>query len=245
MNDSERIICRDADQLAQAAARRISQWAAQSILERGQLAIALAGGSTPARTYRLLAHGVGETNIDWSKTWLFFGDERCVPHEDERSNYRMVRDTLLGPASIAPDHVISIPTLSSSGESARDYAATLQQFFHMSASQLPVFDVILLGLGDDGHTASLFPHAAALNVVDVPVTSSPPGTLPPPVDRVTLTYPVLNSARHVMFLVSGESKAVALADVWGGHADAHDRPAAGVRPAGTLTWLVDQAAAPR
>ncbi len=108
----------------------------------------------------------------------------------------------------------------------------------------PRFDLILLGLGEDGHTASLFPGAAALEVEDAWVTWSPPGTLPPAVDRITMTYPVLNAARHVAFLVAGEKKAAALYDVLEGQADRNRRPAAGIQPRdGTLTWFVDQDAA--
>jgi 6-phosphogluconolactonase len=244
MTKPELIICRDPDELAHAAARAVSRCASRQILEHGQFTVALAGGSTPQRAYRLLAHGTGETSVDWSKTYLFFGDERWVPWDDERSNYKMAHDALLAVAPIPADHVFPVPTqLTSPQESAASYAATLGQFFRTTASVPPVFDLILLGLGDDGHTASLFPHAPALDVTDVPVTSTPPGTLPPPVDRVTLTYPVLNAARVVLFLVSGASKAVAFRVVWTGRADPHERPAVGVRPAGRLTWLVDQAAA--
>ncbi len=118
----------------------------------------------------------------------------------------------------------------------------LAKFFGTNDA-FPVFDLILLGLGDDGHTASLFPHAKALDVLDVSVTASPPGVLPPPVDRITLTYPALNAARHVMFLVAGANKAQPLAEVLSGSADPQDRPAAGVRPTnGQLTWLIDRAA---
>jgi 6-phosphogluconolactonase len=109
---------------------------------------------------------------------------------------------------------------------------------------MPCFDLILLGLGDDGHTASLFPGAKALAVRKSAVASTPPGTLPPPVERITLTYPAINAARRVLFLVSGEGKAEALGEIWRGKAARRRRPAAGVRPKhGALTWLVDRAAA--
>jgi 6-phosphogluconolactonase len=241
----ELIICRDADELATAAARVIRRCAASRIVERGRFTLALAGGSTPKQAYRLLAHDAPGAGLDWSKVYLFFGDERWVPPDDERSNYKMVRESLLAVAPIAADHLFAVPTrLASARECAASYADTLNQFFGTTAGRPPIFDLILLGLGDDGHTASLFPGAASLAVAGVPVTFSPPGSLPPPVDRITLTYPVLNAARHVLFLVAGASKAAAFRDVWEGRVGPDERPAAGVHPdSGTVTWLVDEAAA--
>ena len=236
-------ICRDADELARAAARTISRSASSGIRDRGRFTLALAGGSTPTKTYRLLAED--RAAIDWSKTFLFFGDERWVPPDDDRSNYKMVRESLLAIAPIAADHVFAVPTHRASAEQcALEYAETLNQFFGTAGGRPPAIDLILLGLGDDGHTASLFPGAAALDVMDRPVTFSPPGILPPHVDRITLTYPVINAARHVLFLVAGAGKADAFRDVWEGRPTRHERPAAGVRPEpGTLSWLVESAAA--
>lgn len=130
-------------------------------------------------------------------------------------------------------------------EAAAEYARQLAEFFCISDPAIPPrFDLIFLGMGRDGHTASLFPHADALNVTDTWATWSPPGILPPHVDRITLTYPVLNAARQIVFLVSGEDKAVALRDVLEGQATREDRPAAGVQPAdGTITWFIDNQAA--
>jgi 6-phosphogluconolactonase len=205
----------------------------------------LAGGSTPRKTYALLAHGEGETNIDWSRTFLFFGDERHVPPDDPRSNFRMAQESLLAIAPIAGDQVLPIATdLPTAEQCAAAYSAALVKFFALPAGSMPIFDLILLGLGDDGHTASLFPGAAALEVDDRIATWSPPGVLPPPVDRITLTYPALNAARQAMFLVAGANKAEALRDVVEGNATAQQRPSAGVRPeSGKLTWLVDRSAA--
>ncbi|MEX0676383.1 MAG: 6-phosphogluconolactonase [Pirellulales bacterium] len=238
-------VCRDADRLAEKAAERIARAAALSIRHRGRFTLVLAGGSTPRKTYGLLAAGDGESNIDWSRTFLFFGDERHVPRGDPRSNYRMAHESLLALAPIASEQVLPVPTDPATAEQCADeYAAALVRFFALPAGSMPIFDLVLLGLGDDGHTASLFPGAAALSVSDRIATSSPPGVLPPPVDRVTLTYPALNAARHVMFLVEGANKAAALRDVIEGKADKNQRPAAGIRPeAGQLTWLVDRSAA--
>jgi 6-phosphogluconolactonase len=245
MQEPELILGRDASELAVTAARMISQYAARSISERGRFTWALAGGSTPEKTYGLLAKNRGDVSVDWSKTYLFFGDERFVPADDPRSNYKMVSDALLATAPIAADHVFAIRTdLPTAKQCADEYCQTLSDCFATPIGHMPVFDLILLGLGDDGHTASLFPGAAALSVMDRAVTDSPPGVLPPPVNRITLTYPVLNAARQVLFLVAGGNKAEAFRDVWEGRARSEQRPAAGVHPEnGKLTWLVDDAAA--
>lgn len=235
----------DADALAAKAAAGVARAAAEAIRHRGRFTLVLAGGSTPRKTYALLAAGEGEANIDWSRTFLFFGDERHVPHDDPKSNYRMAHEALLAIAPIASEQVLPIETsLATADACAEQYAAALVKFFGLPAGTMPIFDLILLGLGDDGHTASLFPGAPALEVTDRIATWSPPGTLPPPVDRITLTYPALNAARQVMFLVAGANKAEALRDVVEGQAPLEKRPAAGIRPeSGSLTWLVDSAAA--
>jgi 6-phosphogluconolactonase len=238
-------VYRDADQLAAKAAVRIAAAAAESIRHRGRFTLVLAGGSTPRKTYGLLAQGDGETSIDWSRVFLFFGDERHVARDDPRSNYRMVYESLLSIAPIATEQILPVPVERANAEQcADDYAAALVKFFALPSGSVPIFDLILLGLGDDGHTASLFPGAGALRVIDRIATWSPPGVLPPPVDRITLTYPALNAARQVMFLVSGANKAEALRDILEGNATLEARPAAGIRPeSGRLVWLVDQSAA--
>jgi len=240
------IIQEDSEALAGKAADLITECAQDAIRERGRFTLVLSGGSTPEKTYALLAQPDRMATIDWSKTFVFFGDERMVPPEDPRSNFAMARRALLDRATVPDSNVFPIPTgKRSPAEAAKAYAECLARFFSASpASGPPRFDLVLLGLGEDGHTASLFPGAAALDVEDAWVAWSSPGTLPPPVDRVTLTYPVLNAARQVVFLVSGESKAAALRDVLEGRADRNRRPAAGVRPTdGTVTWLVDRDAA--
>lgn len=233
------------DDLAAAAAQLVSRLAASAIDQSGQFTMALAGGSTPQRTYARLARGQADERLDWTKTWLFFGDERWVDPRDDRSNYKMVRQSLLLPAAVPKDRVFPVPTsLATVQACAQAYANTLSHFFGTASDRMPVLDFVLLGLGDDGHTASLFPGAAALNVTDTSATSSPPGTLPPSVDRVTLTFAAINAARDVVFLVSGANKATAFADVWLERATRGQRPAIGVRPAqGNVTWLVDRAAA--
>jgi 6-phosphogluconolactonase len=238
------IVYRDPEELAAAAAEQITAAARESIAARGRLTLCLTGGSSPRRADTILAGAQGEAAIDWSRTYLFFGDERYVPHDDDRSNYKMVHDSLLQNPAIAADHVFAVATQwPTPRQAAEEYAADLQKLFGRDVAW-PEFDLVLLGMGDDGHTASLFPGAAALNITDRWTTVSPPGVLPPPVDRVTLTFPVLNAARLVMFMVSGANKAPALADVFSDNVSIKERPAAGIRPtAGQLLWLVDRPAA--
>jgi 6-phosphogluconolactonase len=241
-------IFRDGDDLAAHAADFIIRSTQDAIRARGRAMLALAGGATPQPTYGLLAQPARRDRIDWAHAYLFFGDERFVRPEDPSSNFAMVQRTLLAPGSVPPGHVFPIPTqLATATDAAAAYATTLADAFGIGASgDPPRFDLILLGLGEDGHTASLFPGAASLSVTDRWVAASPPGTLPPPVERVTLTFPVLNAAREILFLVSGPGKAGALRDVLEGHPGRERRPAAGVRPVeGTLNWFVDEAAAGR
>jgi 6-phosphogluconolactonase len=273
MTDPELMIHDGSEALAAAAAQRIHLAAVESIATRGRFLLCLSGGSTPRRTYELLArmrgfslvgraprdavpHAEGEEcgrarggpyDYDlWSSVFLFFGDERFVPPDDDRSNYKMVREALVDYAQVPADHVFAIPTCGASAQQAADaYAGTLRTFFGNGVAW-PEFDLVLLGLGEDGHTASLFPGAAALQVTDRWVTFSPSGAVPPPVDRVTLTFPALNAARQVMFLVSGAKKAEAFAEVYQGRAAVQQRPAMGIRPAsGRTVWFVDRAAAGR
>ncbi len=239
-------VYRDADRLAAEAADHIIASAGEAVRARGRFTLALAGGSTPEKTYSLLAEPARAPRIDWSKVFLFFGDERYLPPEDSRSNFNMARRALLNRVAVPPGQVFPIPTdCKDPAESAAVYARTLATAFGVPPDGPPPrFDLVLLGLGDDGHTASLFPGAAALNEDRAWVTSSPPGVLPPPVDRVTLTFPVLNAAYEALFLVAGEKKAGPLHDVMTGKASRVQMPAAGVRPTdGALVWLVDRAAA--
>jgi 6-phosphogluconolactonase len=240
-------IFKDSDHLAMHAADLITQAAQGAIRVRGRAMLALAGGSTPEKTYSLLAQPGRSSRIDWAHTYLFFGDERFVRPDDPSSNFAMVRRTLLAPVPVPAGHAFPVPTQLGTAAAAGEYAATLTRAFGIGDSRDPPrFDLILLGLGEDGHTASLFPGAASLWVTDRWVVASPPGTLPPPVERITLTFPVLNAAREILFLVSGQNKAEALHDVLEGQPSREERPAVCVRPVdGTLTWLVDEAAASR
>lgn len=237
--------CENGAALAASAADYIVRIAHEAVQQRGRFMLALAGGSTPEKTYRLLGQPERANAIPWSKAHLFLGDERFVPPEDERSNFGRVQRTLLVCVSIPRDQVHAVPTtLSSAAQAAAAYSDELARHFSASDRGPPRFDLILLGLGEDGHTAALFPHAPALRITNEWVTWTPPGQLPPPVDRITFTYPVLNAGRNVAFLVSGAKKAPALRDVLEGKLLPEQRPAAGIKPrGGTLTWFVDADAA--
>jgi 6-phosphogluconolactonase len=241
----ERVVT-PADQLAARAADRILAEAGEAIRARGRFTLALSGGSTPEKTYALLASPERSTKMDWSRVYLFFGDDRFVPHNDPRSNCEMATRSLLSKAPIADDHVFKIPTdVASPEEAAKKYAQTLASFFNLPLDgPPPVFDLILLGLGDDGHTASLFPGKPAIHEKKTWLAASPPGVLPPPVDRVTFTFPTINAARAALFLVGGAGKAGVIKSVLEDGATLEQAPAAGVRPAnGKLTWMMDEAAA--
>lgn len=240
------VICRDKDQLAQQAADLFLQLAHRSIEERGRFVAALSGGSTPEQTYALLAQPERASRLDWNKIYLFFGDERFVPHSDPRSNYHMVAQAMLHTLPLPSGHVIPVRTdLPSPEAAAEHYEQTLLSFFALPDRILPPrFDLIFLGLGDDCHTASLFPGAAALKERNRFVVATPPGTLPPPVDRITFTFPIINAARHVVFLVAGSNKAKTLYSALVDRPPIWDCPAVGVRPTdGELLWLVDKEAA--
>jgi 6-phosphogluconolactonase len=240
-------IFKNPDALAAAAAELVIDAAREAIELRGRFTLVLSGSSTPEKTYMLLADPARSGAIDWAHVYLFFGDERLVPVDDPGSNFGMARRSLLARAPVSRARVFPMPTSESSPEvAATAYSLELARFFAQQpdSDPPPRFDLILLGLGDDGHTASLFPGQTAEHVQDKWVTWSPPGVLPPPVDRLTLTLPVLNSARHAVFLVAGEKKADVLKAILEGGADSGKYPASRVAPPeGTLTWLVDEAAA--
>ncbi len=199
--------------------------------------LVLAGGSTPAALYRLLAQAEG---VRWENVHFWFGDERTVGPEHAESNYRMARETLIDEISAPPENVHRMRGEDDAGRAAAAYAGEIRQLVPANDAGIPVFDLILLGMGDDGHTASLFPGTEALAESEALVAAN---VVPQQeTTRITLTYPVLNAARNLLFLVTGAGKADALAAVAAATADAP--PAAGVKPtSGELRWYVDQAAA--
>ncbi len=226
------------EELAETAARDFATKAEAAINERGRFAVALAGGSTPKAAYEALARDYAD-KLDWSRVHVFFGDERTVPPHHEDSNYRMAHETLLSRIPVGSVHRMrsELPP----GEAAAAYEQELRDFFGTS-DRPPSFDLILLGLGEDGHTASLFPETAALDVTDRWVVANPVIKLE--TTRLTLTVPVINAARAVTFLVAGQGKAGALEEVLEGEADPRAYPAKFIcLESGDLTWMVDRAAA--
>jgi 6-phosphogluconolactonase len=233
------LVFADATKVVDYAIEDWERMSAEAVRRRGYFSVALSGGKTPVPLYRRLAakSGVG----CWDKTHVFLADERFVPVTDPESNYRMIRETLLDAVRVAPSNVHPVPTdLPDPGSAARKYGETLTAFFRLARGEFPVFDLILLGLGADGHTASLFPGTAALREKErIAVAVSPGGGKR---DRITLTFPVINRARKIVFLVTGKEKAEALRGV----VEFGDAllPASGVRPVtGELLFLTDTAAA--
>lgn len=224
-----------AEELAGAAARAFAEKAARSIAQRGRFAVAIAGGSTPKATYGALVSDHAE-DVDWPNVHVFFGDERTVPPDHEDSNYRMAREALLERVPVGSVHRMrgELPP----EEAAASYEEDLRKFF---LEEPPVLDLVMLGIGGDGHTASLFPETSALEVTDRLVVANP--VLKLGTTRITLTAPILNAARKVFFLVAGEDKAGALKEILEGDADPREYPARLVQPSGGPTWMVDRAAA--
>lgn len=222
-----------AEALYEAVAKAIAETIAQTLREQAYFTLALSGGNTPRGIYTLLGN-VYRQWVEWSRVHLFWGDERYVPHSHPASNYRMAYETLIEPTAIPKHNVHPMPTQPlSAEEAAQDYERHLRQFF----GELPRFDLILLGLGVDGHTASLFPYTQALQEKTqwVAVGEAPAE----PTTRLTLTIPVLNAAKRLYFVVGGSDKAEVLKQVLAGI----PLPAAMVRPTdGELVWWVDAAA---
>lgn len=230
------------DQLTAVAASLLRAAAAEAIAERGAFFVALSGGSTPRPVYRALAD---DPDVDWARWNLFWGDERCVPPEHPESNYRMVKeevlDRLVQRGAPLPAVVARMMGELEAEQAAREYEDALRALVP-APEALPAFDLMLLGMGSDGHTASLFPGTEALRVN----TRLAVANRVPPLDttRLTLTFPVINAARRVLFLVSGADKAAAFHAVHHGPRDVERWPSQGVQPAsGKVTWLADAAAA--
>ena len=221
-------------ELARAAANTFAEEATQSIREKGRFAVTLAGGSTPKALYELLAAEYVNA-LDWSRVHAFFGDERCVPPDHEDSNYRMAQEALLSRVPVGSVHRMRGEL--SPPEAATLYEEELAAFF----DDRPDFDLVLLGIGGDGHTASLFPHTPALEVRDRWTVENPVEKLG--TERLTLTVPVINGAQGIIFLVTGESKSNALKEILEGDADPREYPAKLIHPFGKLTWMIDRGAA--
>lgn len=240
-NHAELGVYNDVEQLARAAAELFVSLSASAIQARGRFRVALSGGGTPRRVYELLATGEFSRRIDWDGVDLFWGDERYVPAEDRDSNYRMTAEALLRHISIPADNIHRVRTeISPPAAAASAYEIEMRQSFQCRSS-IPQFDLIFLGLGTNGHTASLFPHSAALSEHSRPVVADFATEVK--AWRITMTAPLLNRGRAVAFLVEGKQKAEVLHEVLLGPNDPQRLPAQLIAPEGQLLWMLDEAAA--
>jgi 6-phosphogluconolactonase len=231
----------DTNSLSHEAAQYIVRLANEAIVTRGRFSIALSGGSTPKVLYGLLATEPYLGQVNWSSVEIFWSDERCVPPDDAESNYAMANEVLLSKIPIQPRQVHRMSAEKADRDAAsQEYTLEMQRVF--GTNGIPAFDLMHLGMGPEGHTASLFPHQQSLReqqrlVMPVSVPK------PPPL-RLTFTPPLLNAARHVLFLVTGSEKAGAVQSVLEGPYQPEEYPAQIVRPTtGEVTWMLDTAAA--
>jgi 6-phosphogluconolactonase len=232
-------IYKDLEELSQAAAQFLLEAAQSAAKTRGKFSLVLSGGNTPRRLYELLAEGPYREQMPWSKTHVFWGDERCVPADDERNNAHMARQVLLNRVPIPDEQIHTIASTLQPLKAAEEYQNILEEYFNGLS---PTFDFVLLGLGENGHTASLFPETAVLDEKRHWVSEVYLPNLQ--MWRVTLTAPILNQTRKTVFLVIGASKAWVLNQVLHGARRPKQLPAQLIQPQkGELLWLVDQAAA--
>ncbi len=234
----------DAEALAAAAADTFAEITSAAVTTRGRAYVALSGGSTPKRMGEMLATKPFRDRIPWESVEVFWGDERWVPEESSESNSGVAKRAFLDQVPIPPSRVNPFPTTVPDPETAAIMYATQLRTVFGETDGVPRFDLVLLGMGDDGHTASLFPGTAAIHETEALVVAH----LVPKLGatRLTLTPPVLNAGREVIFLVGGGGKAETLAAVLEGPEKVDELPSQVIRPTdGRLTWLVDRAAAAR
>jgi 6-phosphogluconolactonase len=210
-----------------------------ALAAEGPFRVSLSGGSTPKTLYGLLASDEFRGRFPWARVFWYWGDERFVPYDHPDSNYRMTREAMLAKAPVPPENIHPVPTDGTPDDAARRYERILQQAYGATTldPRRPLFNVTLLGLGPDGHTASLLPGEPVLNDRKRWVAAVSHGR---PEVRITMTYPAIESSQHVAFLVAGTEKAAIFGSVRAGDSGV---PAAQVRPVGELLWFVDQAAA--
>ena len=235
-------IAKDQLSLAEIAVDKIIALTVDSIHRQGQFTIALAGGSTPRGIYTLLATLPNRSKIDWKRVYIFWGDERNVPPENTNSNYQMAKQTLLDHVAIPTKNIYRIKGELDANIAALQYEENMRSFFLVPNDDFPSFDLILLGLGDDGHTASLFPETMALNEKARWVVEN----FVPKLNewRITFSIPLINSATNIIIVVSGEQKAHIINDILGENNQSSKLPIESIRPNdGKVLWLVDQAAA--
>ncbi len=227
----------DPSEVLRALAEYFVMLAADSLQTRGRFDVALSGGSSPRALYKLLSSNYRD-KVDWTRVYFFLGDERYVPNDHADSNYNMVRQTLLDPLGISDPQRFPVQTNLSPPEAAADYESRITRHFGAE----PVFDLILLGLGDNSHTASLFPYTPILHETKALVRD----VFVEEVDmyRITFTAPLINQARHIAFLVYGGAKAVAVHHIIEGHRNSDEFPAQLINPVkGDLIWFLDEPAA--
>ncbi len=235
------VVAKSVSKLFERTAELIVSSAEDAIRARGFFSIALSGGSTPKGLFELLASPEWRNRIDWTKAQVFWGDDRYVPHTDPRSNYLMAKQSLLDHVDVPANNIHAIPTDIPPDEAAQRYEQTVRDVLR-DHSPFPAIDFNLLGMGENGHTASLFPHRPTLHESKRLVVSD----FIPEVDmyRVTMTVPMINAGRRIAFLVAGSSKADVLRDVISGPRNPEQLPSQLIRPdKGELLWLLDSAAA--
>jgi 6-phosphogluconolactonase len=234
----------DAAALAQHAAQYFVEMVGEAVAGRGRARIAISGGSTPKATFQLLAdpNQPWRSRMPWNDMDLYWVDERCVGPDDAQSNYRMTREALLDHVPLAPAQIHRIEGELDPQSAADKYESELRNSFRLEGAESPRFDLVALGMGPDGHTASLFPHTAALHEMSRIVTAN----RVPQMDiwRITLTWPVINAARSVFFLIAGADKAEVIKEVLTGPRDPERLPSQLIWPSsGILTLILDKAAA--
>jgi 6-phosphogluconolactonase len=221
-------------------ARRVAEWMTEAaVAAPGPFRVSLSGGSTPKTLYGLLASDEFRQRFPWGRVVWYWGDERFVPYDHPESNYRMTREAMLSKAPVPPENIHPVPADGTPEDAALRYEQTLRSDFGAAVLDpaKPLFDVTLLGLGPDGHTASLLPGEAVLNERERWVAAVSHGR---PEVRITMTYPAIDSSRRVAFLVAGPEKTAIFSAIRAGGSDV---PAARVKPVGELIWFVDRAAA--
>lgn len=234
----------DAAAMAQAAAQLFAERVEHAVAQRGIARVALSGGSTPQATFKLLAEDAGpfRNTIPWDKLQIFWVDERCVPPDNPESNYGVCRDLLLSKVGIPDENVFRMEGELEPDEAASRYESTLRNTLKLEGAESPAFDLVVLGMGPDGHTASLFPHTDAINELGRLAVAN--HVAQKDTWRITLTWPVINQGREVAFEMDGAGKADMLEKVFLGPRDPDSLPSQLIRPAsGKLLLLLDQAAA--
>jgi len=239
----ELLICRDLAELSLKTAHLFLRISNEAVTARGRFTAALSGGSTPEALYAVLSNPFFSTSVQWSKGFFFWGDERFVPSDHPDSNCLLAEKHLFSRVAVPRDHIYPVPTgLGDAARAAAEYQRTLESFFSLGRGEFPRFDLMLLGMGEDGHTASLFPGTRALRETGKIVMAYHVDRLK--ADRITLSVPAINEAANVLFMISGQGKATALGRVLEGPQDPDRYPSQLIEPrSGRLVFAVDRAAA--